>query len=286
MQVHKMNKYLMPLIALIIFIPDFIMLYALGNLIINDTIFYIVVIFSVEIVLSKFMKGYGIFIILLTAMIILLFYLKTLLKYSNIVKTYFYYIPDMPVSYKLVLTALVIIAIAMLIEGLFTKNFWHLISYYITVSGIMLMQMATIAYMKKTGITVNIISYLSSFSHVTILEYSSIISLFNNGYQTYLPLYKLQIPMAIPVSIGFMASVIGSILWLYLNDGKKQDNAFAPFSIVLGLVIGYIFFESLHYIPVKFEFLYIAMAVLATYIIISYSNGKGRDIFVDPGNNP
>lgn len=281
-----MNKFLMISIAIIIFIPDLIMFYALGDLILDETVFYLVVIFTIEIVLSKFLKIYGVLIILFTVLAILLFYLKTVFRYGITVKRYFYYVPNMPVTYKLILTALFIVLIALLVEGLFTQNFWHLISYYITVSGVMLMQMATIAYMQNSGISINIISYLNSFSHVTRLEYSSIISLFNNGYQIYLPLYKLSISLEIPIAAGFMLSVMGSILWLFLKEGKKSDNTFGAFSIVLGLIIGYIFFESLHFISFTFEFLYITIVVVITYVIISYSNKLGKDIIVNMDDNP
>ncbi|WP_337859916.1 hypothetical protein [Ferroplasma sp.] len=279
-----MNKFITPLVAIIIFIPDIIMLYALKKIIIGDTLFYLVIIFSIEILLSKFRKTYGVPAIFFTILAILLLYLKTLSKNTTIVKKYFYYLPNMPVTYKLILTGLIIMVILLLIDGIFTQNFWHLISNYIVVSGIMLMQMATIAYMQTEGITINIFSYLSSFTAVSETEYASLLSLFTTGLGGYLPLYKLTIPLETPVSIGFMASIMGSILWLFLKDGKKNDNTFGSFSIVLGLIIGYIFFESLHFVSIQFEFLYIAIVILAVYILVSYSNKKGKDIIVELNN--
>jgi hypothetical protein len=275
----------MPIMAAIIFTPDFIMLYGLRSIIYDQTVFYFLVIFAAEIILSKFLKTYGISIILLTVLTILLFYLKTLYIYTHFVREYFYYIPNMPVTLKLILTVLIIFVIFFIIQALSTKKFWYLVSYYITVSGILLMQMATLAYMKVKNIGITMISYLSSFHHVSILEYKSIISLFVHGYQTFLPLYKLSIPLAFPLSIGFMLSVIGSIFWLYFRDNKGMDNTFGSFSIVLGLLLGYIFFLSLRYfISIKFEFLYIAIGILIVFIAISYSNRKGKDISIKMNN--
>ncbi len=278
---HNMKKILMPALGALIFLPNFIMLYAMRSIIYDETVFYFLILFTIEILLVKFLKKYGMQIFLYTILAFALFYLKTLYSYSHIVKTYFYYLPNMPVTYKLIFTVIIIIIAGIVVDALFTKKFWHLLSYYITVSGIMLMQMATLAYMQTTGITITGTSYLSNFYHVSNLEYESIITLFVHGYQTYLPLYKLSIPMEVPISIGFMISVIGAILWLYFREGKGIDNTFGAFSIVLGLFIGYIFFEVLHFfIPIGFKFLYIAIAVLIAYMLISYSNSKGRDFNV------
>ncbi|MCL4310975.1 MAG: hypothetical protein M1462_00905 [Candidatus Thermoplasmatota archaeon] len=276
-----MKKYLMPILAAIIFFPDFIMFYALRSIIYDETIFYLVIIFVIEILLAKFLKIYGILIFLLTILTVLLLYLKTLYYYSHIVKTYFYYLPNMPITHKLLFTAIIIIIAGVVVEALFTQKFWHLLSYYISISGTMLMGMATLAYMHTAGISITSTStsYISSYYHVSNLEYKSIITLFEHGYQIYLPLYKLSIPMEFPISIGFMISVMGTILWLYLRENKGIDNIFGSFSIVLGLLIGYIFFQSLHYfISVNFEFLYISIGVVVTYILISYSNNRGKDI--------
>ncbi|AGO61326.1 hypothetical protein [Ferroplasma acidarmanus] len=282
MQVRdNINKYLIPVLAAIIFIPDFIMFYALGNVIYNSTVFYFVILFTVEIILSKFIKLYGFLIFLFTLMAVLLLYIKTLYYYTHIVGRYFYYLPNMPVTTRLVYTLVVIFIIGIMVEGLFSRKFWHLISSYIIVTGTMLMQMATLAYMHAGGITINYNSYMTSLYSVSVLEYKSILSLFLHGYQTYLPLYKLALPMAFPIAIGFMVSVIGTILWLYSIQSSKTDNVFGYFSIVIGLAIGYLFFLTIHYVtPVKFEFLSIAIAVVSVYLIISYSNSKSKDITV------
>ncbi|HIH60827.1 MAG TPA: hypothetical protein HA289_07240 [Ferroplasma sp.] len=185
----------------------------------------------------------------------------------------------MPITHKLLFTAIIIIIVGVVVEALFTHKFWHLLSYYISVSGTMLMGMATLAYMQTAGVSITSTSYLTSFYHVSNLEYKSIITLFEHGYQIYLPLYKLSIPMEFPISIGFMISVMGTISYIYFSENKGIDNIFGSFSIVLGLLIGYIFFQSLHYfIPVNFEFLYISIGVVVTYILISYSNKMGKDI--------
>ncbi len=282
MQVRdKMNKFLILVLAAIIFIPDLIMFYVLRNVIYNETVFYFVIIFTLEIIYSKFMKIYGLLALLITIMILLILYLKTISSYNYIVIKYFYYLPNMPITDKLIFTTLIILIIGILIEGVFAKKFWHLISSFIIVSGIMLMQMATLAYMKSSGIVITYSSYMASFYRVSMLEYNSVFSLFIHGYQTYLPLYKLSLPLAFPIAIGFMVSVIGTILWLYSVGSSKIDNVFGYFSIVPGLIIGYIFFVWLHYItPDKFEFLSIAIVVVFVYIIISYSNSKSRDITV------
>jgi hypothetical protein len=225
MQVRdNMDKYSIPILAAIIFIPDFIMFYTLGNIIYNETIFYFVVVFTIEIINSKFMKLHGLLIILITIMAVLMLYVKTLANYTQIVRKYFYYLPNMPVTSKLIYTAIVILIIVIMIEGLFARKFWHLVSSYIIVSGTMLMQIATLAYMNAGGIAINYASYMSSLDNVSILEYKSILSLFLHGYQTYLPLYKLALPMAFPLSIGFMISVMGTIFWLYFIESSKTDN--------------------------------------------------------------
>jgi uncharacterized protein YacL len=78
-----------------------------------------------------------------------------------------------------------------------------------------------------------------------------------------------------------MISVIGTILWLYSIESSKTDNVFGYFSIVIGLAVGYLFFLMIHYvIPVKFEFLSIAIAVVSIYLLISYSNSKSKNIMV------
>ena len=149
---HNMKKILMPALGALIFLPNFIMLYAMRSIIYDETVFYFLILFTIEILLVKFLKKYGMQIFLYTILAFALFYLKTLYSYSHIVKTYFYYLPNMPVTYKLIFTVIIIIIAGIVVDALFTKKFWHLLSYYITVSGIMLMQMATLAYMQTTGI--------------------------------------------------------------------------------------------------------------------------------------
>jgi len=277
----SMKSLLITILAAVIFIPDIIMFYALRNIIYEETIFYLVIIFVLEILFSKFVKVYGSMLILSTILVMLVLYLKTLLSYTHVARVYFYYLPDIYITDKLMFTAIVIIIFSAFIGGLFTKKFWELISSYIVVSGFMLMQMATLAFMLKGGITINGASFISNLGRVSTLEYISVLSLFTHGYQIYLPLYKLSLPLAYPLAIGFMISVIGTIFWLYSIKSSKIDNVFGYFSIIPGLLIGYIFFEMLHYFtPVKFEFLLIAVVIAFVYVLISYSNRKSQDISV------
>lgn len=274
-------KNLSIMLAAVIFIPDIIMFYALRDIIYEETIFYLVIIFVLEIIFSKLVKVYGSILILFTILVILVLYLKTLLSYTYVARTYFYYLPDIYITDKLLYTAIIIIIFSSFIGGLSTKKFWQLISSYIVISGIMLMQMATLAFMLKEGITINGTSFMSNLFKVSTLEYISVLSLFTHGYQIYLPLYKLSLPLAYPLAIGFMISVIGTIFWLYSIKSSKIDNVFGYFSIIPGLLIGYIFFEMLHYFtPVKFEFLLIAVVVAFVYVLISYSNSKSQEIRV------
>ena len=277
-----MNRLQTILVSALIFIPDFIMLFATGELILTVTVVYFVVIFTILFLLSKFIRLYGILILLLTLLVILLFYLKTLFVHSPIVVTYFSYLPDVPVSRKLIFTAIILLILLFIIEGILSKTFGKLISYYLTASGMLLMQMATLAYMKIGNIAITTSSYFTSYSYVWLAEYASIISLFKNGYQTYLPLYKLTLPFSTEISAGFAVSVIAAIYWLYASNSKNNDNTIGSFSVIPGLLIGFLFFISIRYIiPLEFEFIYIAIMVVTVFILISYSNKKAKNTYAD-----
>jgi hypothetical protein len=268
--------------AAIIFVPDFIMVFAMRDLIYGLTILYFVLIFTGAFVLMKFLKTYGVLAFLLLILSVLLLYLKTLYAYTPTVSRYFFYLPDMPVSYKLIFTIITIITVFFVIQGLFSTTFWHLLSYYLTATGMLLMQLATLAYMRAANIGINTVTYLTSYNYIWVLEYRSIISLLEHGYQTYLPLYRLSLPLSTELSAGFALSVIGSIFWLYARESKINDNTLGSFSIVPGLIIGFVFFVSLRYvIPVRLEFIYIAIAIVLVFIMISYSNRKGVDIHIN-----
>ena len=277
-----MDRLSVTVAAAIIFVPDFIMIFAMRNLIYSQTIVYFVLIFTAAFILIKFIKIYGIVVFLLLVLAVLLLYLKTLYAYTTTVSKYFFYFPNMPVSYKLILTVITLIIAFFVIQGIFSTTFWHLLSYYFTATGMLLMQMATLAYMRAGDIGINTVSYLSSYNYMWVLEYRSVISLLAHGYQTYLPLYRLSLPLSLQLSAGFAISVIGSIFWLYVKDSKSNDNTAGSFSIVSGVIIGFIFFVSLRYfIPDRFEFLYMAIVIVLVFIIISYSNRKGRDTSIN-----
>lgn len=270
------------LVGAMIFTPDFIMLFVTRDLIYTVTVLYFVVIFTILFLLLKFIKLYGILILLLSILAILLLYLKTLFVQSLIVSKYFFYLPNMPVSRKLIFTVIILLILFFIIEGVFSITFGKLLSYYLTASGMLLMQMATLAYMKVRNITITTGSYFTSYSYVWLTEYASIISLFTHGYQTYLPLYKLSLPLSTEIATGFAVSTIAAIYWLYANNSKSNDNTIGSFSVVPGLLIGFLFFVSIRYvIPLEFEFVYIAIMVVVVFILISYSNKKGKDIYVD-----
>ncbi|WMT51941.1 MAG: hypothetical protein RE471_03450 [Ferroplasma sp.] len=279
-----MDRLSVMVAAAIIFVPDFIMIFAMGDLIYTQTIVYFVLIFTAAFVLIKLLKVYGVVFFLLLILSVLLLYLKTLYAYTATISKYFFYLPDMPVSYKLILTVITLIIVFFVIQGLFSTTFWHVLSYYFAATGMLLMQMATLAYMRAANTGISTVSYLSSYNYIWVLEYRSIISLLEHGYQTYLPLYRLSLPLSLQLSAGFAISVIGSIFWLYVKDSKSSDNTAGSFSIVPGLIIGFIFFVFLRYfISVRFEFLYIAIAIVLVFILISYSNRKGRDISINIG---
>ncbi len=275
-----MDRPVLTVAAIVIFIPDFIMLFALRNVIYSVTIIYFTLLFTATFIIMKLVKIYGVLIFLLSILAVLLLYIKTFYSYTATVSKYFFYLPNMPISNKIIFTFIILLVIFFIIQGLFSRKFWALLSYYFMASGVLLLQMATLAYMRTFHIGINITSYLVYFGYIMDQEHTSIVSLMNHGYQTYLPLYRLSLPMALPLSAGFAISVLGSILWLYLKDSKTDDNIIGSFSIIIGLAIGFIFFISLRYIiPLKFEFLYIAIAFTTLFIIISYSNKKGRDIY-------
>ncbi len=277
-----MNRLETILVSAVIFIPDFIMLFATRDLIYTVTVLYFVVIFTILFLVLKFIKLYGVIILLLSILAILLLYLKTLFVKSQMISRYFFYLPDMPISRKLIFTVITLLILFFIIEGIFSKTFGKLLSYYLTASGMLLMQMATLAYMKMGNVAITTDSYFTSYSYVWLAEYSSIISLFEHGYQTYLPLYKLTLPFSIEISTGFAVSLIAAIFWLYASNSKSDDNTIGSFSVIPGLLIGFLFFISIRYvIPLEFEFIYIAIMVVAVFILISYSNKKAKDTYAD-----
>ena len=277
-----MNRLETILVSAVIFIPDFIMLFATRDLIYTVTVLYFVVIFTILFLVLKFIKLYGVIILLLSILAILLLYLKTLFVKSQMISRYFFYLPDMPISRKLIFTVITLLILFFIIEGIFSKTFGKLLSYYLTASGMLLMQMATLAYMKMGNVAITTDSYFTSYSYVWLAEYSSIISLFEHGYQTYLPLYKLTLPFSIEISTGFAVSLIAAIFWLYASNSKSDDNTIGSFSVIPRLLIGFLFFISIRYvIPLEFEFIYIAIMVVAVFILISYSNKKAKDTYAD-----
>lgn len=276
-----MNRFETIIVSTVIFIPDFIMLYATRNLIYTVTLLDFVIMFAILFLLWKFIKLYGILILLIGILIILLLYLKTLLVYTPIVSKYFFYLPSMPISRKLIFTVIILLILLFIIDGIFSKTFGKLLSYFLAASGMLLMQMATLAYMKIANITITTGSYFTSYNYVWLAEYASIISLFEHGYQTYLPLYKLSLPLSTEISAGFAISVMAAIYWLYANESKGNDNVIGSFSIIPGLIIGFMFFILIRYvIPLEFEFIYIAIVAISVFILISYSNKKGKDTYI------
>ncbi len=265
-----MNKYVLYFIGIIIFLPDFIIIDSIYPVISKNLYVYFIIIIAVIIIASKFIKDYGSYFLPVFVLIMCLLVLKTIFKNSRMVVKYFYFLPGIPLNYRFLITVIFSISIIAIISGIFSDKFTHIISDYIVSTGILLDQIAAVTFMKMASI-----SYIDALVYVNYGDYYSLYTLFTKGYQTFLPLNKIILPVNSLLFYAFMVSLIFSLLWLYMDAYSNKNNTIASYSIIIGIIAGYLFFEFIGYMNLFFlQFLGIAVMALAVFIIIAITDKK------------
>lgn len=265
-----MNKYVLYFIGIIIFLPDLIIIDNIYPVISKNLYIYFILAIGIITIISKFIKNYGNYFLPVFALIISIFALKTVFKSSKIVIKYFYFLPDIPLNYEFLITIIFSISIIAIIYGILSDKFTKIISDYIISTGILLDQIAAITFMKISSL-----SYIKALIFVNYEDYYSLYTLFTKGYQTFLPLNKIILPVNSLLFYAFIISLIFSLLWLYINAYSNKDSAVASYSIVIGIIFGYLFFEFIDYMnSFSLQFISITAMVLIIFIVIAITDKK------------
>ncbi len=269
-----MNKYVLYIIGIIIFLPDFIIINSISPVISKNLYVYFIIAIAAVVMASKLIKSYGPYFVPLFTLIISIFVLKTVFKSSRIVIKYFYFVPDIPLNYEFLVTIIFSVAIASIIYGVLSDKFTRIISDYIISTGILLDQIAAVAFMKIASI-----GYIKALIYINYEDYYSLYTLFTRGYQTFLPLNRIILPINSLLFYAFIISLIFSLLWLYINAYSNKNNAIASYSIIIGIIFGYLFFEFIDYLNIFFlQFLAISLMVFAIFILIAITDKNSNKL--------
>ncbi len=263
-----MNKYILYFTGIFIFIPDFMILFSISGVFKNDMYVYLISFIMFFYILYKISNYYKYFVVLSLLFIVLIIILKSAFYLNKFVIKYLYFIPDFPFNIKMMLTLTMTFGIISLIEGITSKSFKALISYYTVSTGTFLYQLAFVSAESLYNIT-----YFKAVALISAHEFLSLLSLFTKGYETFLPLQTIKLAMSYYLLIGFMISLISMIIWLYLASYSNKDSITGSYSLLIGIVSGYLFFVLIRFTAVyKLQFLSLSIIVISVFIIIAHSN--------------
>ncbi len=212
-----MKSYILYLISTIIFIPDFIMLYFVRNIIFNFLYISYLLFFMAFIIAIIIMKNYRAYISIAFLSIILILVIMNLKSSINIIfeknrmgfiKDAIAGIPAMPFTVKMIFTFVFVVIFTSIAAGISSQSFQRLISSFLLSTVILLEQSLIYTYM----VIYSISSYLNATIYIEYQNYLSIISLIRHGYQSNLPFAHITMPITHLMMYAFVISIVDSLV--------------------------------------------------------------------------
>lgn len=177
-----------------------------------------------------------------------------------------YLILGTPIDKPFMVSVTLVIGIVTLLEGLFAKKLYSVITLMAFSTLTFLDMIAALIVFNQTGYP-----FFTLYIYVELMEYEALYTLIVYGYEFSLPLATFSIPINTYLIAGFVVSMISIIVASYRNGNRSIDrsNSFA-YSILYGSILGTAAFYFITVMSrLSLQFLAIAIVIVAMiYAII------------------